>query len=304
LGNGSDVLFINSKGVRLPFEIERWDADSGSAEVWVTVDTIRGKSDSQYITMLWGNPAALNAAGGSKVFDTANGYQGVWHLNEDPSTGPNAFKDRTSNANHGTPVGNGIKPTNGAIGPALDFDGATGAETSYVKLPNAANLDYHDTVMISCWVSLKTNSPDSFYIVGKFSYCENDGGACFISGYSLFCSSRRTIQLRVGLGRNLFIYLESAIRITDTDWHSIAGIFHMGRMSLFIDGFRTDFDFPDTPVLSTAAGFIGGKSFFGGTGPFRGAIDEVRICNCTRTSDWIKLNYLNQKQHDALVVWK
>lgn len=38
-------------------------------------------------------------------FDPAAGFQGVWHMNENPSAGANAIKDRTANGHNGTPVG-------------------------------------------------------------------------------------------------------------------------------------------------------------------------------------------------------
>jgi hypothetical protein len=38
--------------------------------------------------------------------------------------------------------------------------------------------------------------------------------------------------------------------------------------------------------------------------PFLGMIDEVRISNVAQGADWIKLCYMNQKQQDALVVFK
>ncbi|MBN1760722.1 MAG: DUF2341 domain-containing protein [Chitinispirillaceae bacterium] len=299
-GNGADLLFANSDGVPLPFEIERWDADSCIAEVWVKVDTVRANSDSQYITMFWGNPTVDNASNGATVFDTANGFQGVWHLNEDPSSGADALRDRTGNSGHGTLVGNDIRVVSGAVGRALEF----GGEEAYVELPDATNLDYHGTITISCWVRFNENSPDSFNITGKYSFCEEAINECVITGYSLFCSSRRTIQLRVGFGTSLFFFLESDVRITDTGWHYIAGMFQSGVMTLFIDDKRKYCDFPETPVPSPEAGFIGGKSFFDGTASFTGEIDEVRIGSTARTPDWIRLNYLNQKNSDALVMWK
>jgi hypothetical protein len=104
-------------------------------------------------------------------------------------------------------------------------------------------------------------------------------------------------------GSDLFFFLESVVSITDTGWHYIAGIFKSGMMILFIDDTRVDCVFPETPVPSRGEGFIGGKSFFDGTESFAGEIDEVRISNTVRTSDWIKLNYMNQKFGDALTKW-
>jgi hypothetical protein len=37
---------------------------------------------------------------------------------------------------------------------------------------------------------------------------------------------------------------------------------------------------------------------------FKGAIDEVRISNVSRSADWIKLEYMNQKANNALVEFR
>lgn len=37
---------------------------------------------------------------------------------------------------------------------------------------------------------------------------------------------------------------------------------------------------------------------------FFGTIDEVRVCRVARSADWIKLCCMNQKEQDALVLFK
>ncbi len=302
--DGSDLLFTNPDGLPLPFEIEHWDPIGGSAEVWVRVDTIRADSDSQYIMILWGRPSPGPNSGESMVFDTANGYQGVWHLNEDPVSGTDSVGDVTVNHRHGTWKGTQFSTVQGAIGPALGFGSPTGAGESCIELPNETQLDYHGAITISCWVRLTESSPDSFNIAGKYSFGEEPSGAYIFNGYALFCSSRRTIQLRIGFGESSFFYVESDGSIADTGWHHIAATFQPGRITLFVDAAGQEYTLPETPVPSSGKGFIGGRQFFDGTEPFTGEIDEVRISNTVRTTDWIRLCYMNQKQNSALLVWK
>lgn len=302
--NGSDLFFTNADDIPLPFEIEHWDPAAEVAEVWVKVDTIRTDSDSQNIMMFWGNPSPDHESSAALVFDTANGYQGVWHLNEDPVSGADSIADGTINSSNGTWKGSDLRTVGGAIGQALAFGSSTADNESCIELPNKTSLDYHGAITVSCWIRLSENSPDSFNFVGKYSFCEEQVGECIISGYALFCSSQRTIQLRIGFGSSLFFFVESDARITDTSWHYIAAMFQPKRITLCIDDSRKEYDLPETPIPSPEAGFIGGKSFLDGTEPFAGNIDEVRISNTIRSADWIRLNYMNQKQIGALVVWE
>lgn len=301
--NGSDLFFTNSSGTPLPFTIEHWDSTTGSAEIWVKVDTIHANSDSQYIVMLWGN-SSPDPKSDEAVFDTANGYQGVWHLTENSLSDLNNVSDETSNGNNGKYIGDNFGTVMGAIGSAIKIGSSTSNKESYIELPNMTNLDYHGAITISCWIRFTEDSPDSFNIAGKYSFCENSiSEECIISGYTLFCSSLRTIQLRIGFGDSLFFFLESDTRITDNNWHYIAAIFQPNKISLFIDDTEKQCALPEIPVPSSESGFIGGKFFFDGTELFAGEIDEFRISNTVRTSDWIRLNYLNQKPNDALIMW-
>jgi hypothetical protein len=74
LSGGADVRFTKSNGMPLPFEIERWDAASQAAEIWMKLDTVYGNDSSHFFTMWWGNPNAVSASDGEAVFDTAGGF--------------------------------------------------------------------------------------------------------------------------------------------------------------------------------------------------------------------------------------
>jgi predicted component of type VI protein secretion system len=44
------------------------------------------------------SPCAAKSSGAA-VFDAADGYEGVWHLSQDPGIGSGSIKDATANAN-------------------------------------------------------------------------------------------------------------------------------------------------------------------------------------------------------------
>jgi hypothetical protein len=44
--------------------------------------------------------------------------------------------------------------------------------------------------------------------------------------------------------------------------------------------------------------------YYQGWSYFKGRVDEVRITRGTLSADWIKLCYMNQKAHDALIIFR
>jgi hypothetical protein len=89
---GGDVRFAKPDNTPLAYEIEQWDSASGQAAIWVKVDTVYGNNGAHYIRMHWGNPDAQDSSTSASVFDTADGFQGVWHMQQG---GTGAVKDAT-----------------------------------------------------------------------------------------------------------------------------------------------------------------------------------------------------------------
>ena len=135
---GEDVRFVKADGSPLPFEIERWDPAAQQAEIWVKVDTVYGNDSTHNFTMLWGESSATGSSNGAAVFDTANGFAAVWHLDTDCS-------DVTSGKHDGTNFG--ATDTVGIIGGAKKFDGS-----SYIQVPGL--LGTPQSITLSAWVHL------------------------------------------------------------------------------------------------------------------------------------------------------
>ena len=127
--HGEDFRVFGSDGAPLAYEIERWDARAGAAEVWVRVPRIQGAS-RQPLTLRWGNPSARSASDAAAVFNPGNGYAKVWHLD---GAGTLPAVDR------------GTSPTAGQIGGARHFPGGKGlfAGDDLADLPGGS--DAHST---------------------------------------------------------------------------------------------------------------------------------------------------------------
>lgn len=91
--DGSDLRFSSDKDdAPLPHAIEHWDAQAKSALVWVKVPLIRGNRSDQVIFMQWQYPEAQSVAQPLEVFDTKDGFIGVFHLDDEGSSAPGATR--------------------------------------------------------------------------------------------------------------------------------------------------------------------------------------------------------------------
>jgi hypothetical protein len=120
LSGGADVRFADAAGNQIPFEIEQWS--STSAAIWVRVPRIVGNSATNKVRLYWGKAGATSASRDSAVFNASNGYEAVFHLNENAG---DTARDATNFRFKGIPTGS-LLPTNvtsGVIGNGKNFNG-------------------------------------------------------------------------------------------------------------------------------------------------------------------------------------
>lgn len=295
-----DILFVDrvsDGGEVLPFEVERCDTTNHLVDVWVLVPTVSGNDNTDYITMYFNEKTDGTVPGRQepgRVFSTANGFIGVWHLGE--SSGTIAY-DSTDNKNNGNTNTTTINYT-GNIALARTFNGS-----NYVLVPDDDSLDAMGPggVSVSAWVKDSTGTGDYSRVVSKKSYSPPED-----AGYELFYQ---------GSSNNIWMYSFDTTYISgnaaadiDTNWHYIAGHVYDTQLSgdtyIFFDGA----DVTGTRQGSTQTYIAGTEPLYFGTTSgsfhtyyFTGSMDEVRIENVYRGSDWIKLCYENQRIDQTLV---
>ena len=71
--HGDDLRFSSSTGTPLAYQIDEWDAASGTASIWVRIPNIKGNA-RQEIKLHRGNADAATESSGSAVFNGSNGY--------------------------------------------------------------------------------------------------------------------------------------------------------------------------------------------------------------------------------------
>ena len=288
--DGGDIRFTKNDGTPVPFEIERWDPVSGLAEVWVKADTVRGNDSSQYFTLYWGNPSATGLSSGAAVFDTSNGFIGVWHMNENPSTGAASIKDRTVNAHDATPFGSmtSANSVDGATGKALSFNG----KDDYL---NAGNVSVPGNYSVGLWVLLDTIGDYERFIYKDSSYTLwYDKDSVSVRMEHMSSTTRWKGLLQDGGTR---------VPLTTGTWYYLTATFDGTVIRLYKNGTEASVSNPITVMPRTnTKPLVFGKSYTDPNDPMvYGIMDEIRIEGVARSADWIRLCYMNQKVDDKLV---
>ena len=294
--DGSDIRFANNKGMPLSFEIEKWDSAAALAAVWVKVDTVFGNNATQYISLYWGAMpgwAVASSSDGAAVFDTAEGFAGVWHMGQ-PGNG--AALDATANHYNGTPFNmSTASAVTGMIGGAQRFDG----KSSYLEMNGTATgkLDFpvNGTFAISAWAY--ADSLDQYFHV---IVCKGD------KQYNLETTPRGNWEIadyKDGAGWDV-----SKSPARQKVWTFITGIRNGSKQYLYVDGELADTGLSleaSNAARNTMSNLLIGRTrdpLSDTTGYYyNGVIDEVRICTIAPSADWIKLCFMNQKAVDQLV---
>jgi hypothetical protein len=265
---GEDIRFASSTGMPLAYEVDEWDAVNGTASIWVRIPTIKGNS-RQELKMFWGKADARSESKGSAVFNESNGYLSVWHMN-DP------VKDLTGSLES---KDTGTTSAPGMIGKSRHFDvgkGITNGEniTSYPtgSSPHTSEA-WFKAEQSNSTVLAWGNEAGQGKVMMQFFSPPHMKIECYFSGADV--KGRSTLAT--------------------SQWIHVAHAFKNGESRLYVngvlDGVSTS---PNAPlaIKSPARMYIGG---WYDNYQFVGDIDEVRISKVTRSADWVKLQYENQK---------
>jgi hypothetical protein len=303
---GEDIRFASSGGEPLPYEIEQWDATVQRAEIWVKVDTMFGNDSTHFITMYWGNPTATIESNSAAVFDTLEGFQGVWHLSD---AADDWVRDATLNHYHGASPDT-AKPqvAEGVIGKCRVFDGAN----DYITMPYTAGskLNYPENgyFTVSAWVNLYSLDSSPHLVVAK-------GYEQYFLRLTYFPSNSPLWEFSEFYQNNSWQACTTAA--TSRKWTLLTGVRQGSKQFLYCNGVLVD----NTPNMYLSDSLSRNTSFDLSIGKFlkavnvpndnndsycffKGSIDEVRISSAVQSPDWVRLCYMNQRPDDRLVVFK
>lgn len=281
--DGRDLRFSNRNHQPLSYHLERWDSQLGLADIWVLVDTIRGNSESQFIQFYWGNDNASDASSGSSVFNSANGFEGVWHLSD---TGVGTRYDASDNGQDARPVnftGEEANPWGIAGGSVRLGPRDQQEQEKYLQAGNPEIASGSaDQFTISLWMELGAGYPANQIVLSK----ANDAGDGY--AYAVLFDEYGNIGGEVN---GISTLHESRMM---NYWNHVVLRYDGNYLSFWLNGI------PYMPVayngslaLSQTELFIGADALRGGSG-YEGGLDEIRVSSVARSNDWIRLCFVNQ----------
>ncbi|MCX6879552.1 MAG: DUF2341 domain-containing protein [Verrucomicrobia bacterium] len=270
--DGRDIRFATAAGAALPYQIEQWDAASGLASIWVKIPTITGNA-RQEIKMYWGKSDVASESNGAAVFNAANGYASVLHLNESVSDVLGAV----------TPTDTGTTLVTGMIGKGRNFSAGQGLNcgTNITTFPNGSSPHTSEAWFrpaaggtLLAWGAEQGQGK----VVMQLASPPHVNVDCYWSGGSVTGGS--TLPL--------------------SQWIHVAHTYQNGEARVYVNGVQDGSTTGGTPLnLPTPA-----RMYLGGwydNYNYAGDMDEVRISKVTRSANWIKLEYQNQNPQQTLV---
>jgi hypothetical protein len=279
----NDIIFTNQAGTQsLNYEIESYDT-GGNLTVWVKLPQLNDASNisNTIFYMYYGNSnaAANTQTNMNSVWDS--GYKAVYHLKETGTGAAGDYKDSTANANNSINTTGQPNPTAGKIGGGQSFNG-----NSWISLGNSADLKNKagSSMTFSAWI--KTNSFGIIYSPTNYNYLHVEGVAGADYG---------KINFRYNMGNDFSAYT-SVTNNNSPHYFTLVLDRSSAKYYTYIDGIQNkqgDY-YPADTFGNSADNVILGRRMVVDNLPFTGTIDEVRISNIARSTDWIVAEYSNQ----------
>jgi hypothetical protein len=271
--NGEDIRFADASGKPLAYQIEEWDADAGTASIWVRIPVIKGNAH-QAIKMFWGKTDAASESSGAAVFNESNGYLCTFHM-ADP------VKDEVGAL---TAKDTGTTASAGMIGKSRRFDSGKGINCGekITTFPTGSNPH-------SSEVWFKAEKPNTHPFAWGNEQAQGKVTMVFKS------PPRVRMDCYNSAGN-----VETNTPLAMSQWVHVVHTFEEGKAKLYVNGVLDGENKGGLPlnVKSPARMYIGG---WYGNYQFVGDIDEVRVSKVTRSADWVRMSYENQKPMQTLV---
>jgi hypothetical protein len=291
--NGYDIAFRAADGITpLAHEVESYSSTNGEMIAWVKVPALSSSADT-VIYIYYGDSSVTSSLENPNSVWDAN-FKGVWHLKNSSTS---SFSDSTSNGNIAT--NNGTTNIAGQILQGRDFNGSSYMTTASTELKTANDFT------ISLWFKADNTS---YY---KHLIWQGQSGA---NGWGAEQEMHLTLGMFDKINNKLVFFLgntdpgssSNTIAISKdfsntSDWHHVAVV--VSNMSstpsamLYLDGGAP---VSDTGSIARTDRSSWNKGFqFGRPDAdqryFDGKLDEVRIATTSRSVDWIKTEYNNQR---------
>ena len=288
--NGSDIRFTSADGVTLlPREIESYSG--GNLVAWVNAPTV-SHTTSTIIYMYYDNaaatePAASDTYGSQAVWSIANGYTGVWHLNE--GTGSTAY-DSTVGGNtgswSGTPSGTGGTYYSSGYNQPNSGYFAQPPPPNFITISSSPSFSPAN-LTASAWV--KTTSTNEERVIFA-----NLNPPSFNSG---FWMGEEHSDFFVCLGASGGQVCKSApANYFDGNWHLLTFTYNntTGVWTWYMDGSPVRTLTQMVTIAQSPANLEIGVGTWSGNDRWDGSLEDLRISSTAHSVGWVATEYQNQ----------
>jgi len=268
--NGYDIAFASDAAGNNPlfFEQETYNSGSGTIKYWVRLPTVSHTTDTVFYIFYGNSGVSTDQSSKSAVWDS--NYIGVWHMEDNAASA--VVKDSTSNGNNGTASAQtSSKTTTGEIDKALSFNGINDGISTGITGSAAFTWEgWVNSASMSNYSSIITIDGPSFMLMDIYG-----GAASFWTADGVYGSSLGIAGLNNGTWYHLVF--------------SRSGDY--GSYKAYLNGSFTG-QAAGGIWSSAQAMSIGWRADVGQY--FDGLLDEIRVSNIARSSDWIATEYNNQ----------
>jgi hypothetical protein len=326
LAGGADVRVTLADGTTdVPFEIETATTGaSGALSLWVKAPSVaQNSATAATFRVYWGKTGATTMSAPTAVFDTAQGFLAVWHLNEAIVAAGDTIRDVTAGNNKGVAgvFGTGaVVPydTAGISGVAKKINATSNTVGGFFEILDAdSSLSVNTDVgpySISAWANVTTCANGSrSAVISKYNNT-NDGANVQFRQFALQTSSSNNLWRLTNnppsLGAPLSGINEFGADGTCTinQWTHLVGSYFSAApptadaagsaaVKLYVNGSGVYTNITatqtNTQIGRSAPIFIG--KLMDNQRFLRGAVDEVRMAKVARDSNWAEVEYETQR---------
>ena len=275
--DGDDILFIDDSAysLKLCHEIEKYDGSSGELICWVNISSVSSTEDTIFY-MYYGNPNCNSQENPECVWDSS--FVMVQHLDETSGT----HYDSTVYSNDGTCVNGTDQNAAGPIDGADGFDGTN----DWIDCGNDDSLNLPEEMTLEAWVN---RSGDG---IGKFPSIISRRGSSFNRYQLRYKPDEDVAQFFLGKTSNYTILSSDEDLALDV-WYHLVATWNGTSMQMFVNGVKQSnvTNFTGSPNTNSATLELGRYTE---ASYFQGLVDEVRISDIHRDSDWIITEFNNQ----------
>jgi hypothetical protein len=291
--DGGDLVFSDTAGRLLPFEIERWDAAGKRAELWVRLDAMAAAKKDRRIVMHWGNPSATPRSNGAGVFRASEGFIGAWHFREPEGAEVAEARGLFPGSLTGPEPAGGfssLRTLDGAIGPGL----ALGRSGDYAHVPNQAALDVTQAFTVSIWARLDAGAPARKQLMAsKWQPNRRE--------WHFAIQTDRTFEMEFGDTAGVIQgnWRSKTPVATPEQWHLYGAVFDKGTIRLYLDGAEVAGAVATGTIPAAVTRFKSdvniGSNTIDTTLNLQGGLDEFHYYSAAKSKEWMDMLFRTQK---------